>query len=236
MAGNGENLRDFRIGRSGVNLFIGIAEFDFVIALENSEERIAADGGVQEAWKFSSVEVAGLQSKGFTRGMTQALKLDDVAGGGKREPRGRFVFIVEHFSEEHPGASGEAAAGHLLRIAHQFIKVNFWGSDKSSDAAAPLDDSFAFERGQSVARGHEADLMNLGEITLGSYGVTRMQLSGIDALADGALNSLVGGHAVAIFRSHSFSRTAPCRVRGHWHGTRFYYQRTRGQSLRRCGS
>ena len=77
--------------------------------------------------------------------------------------------------------------------------------------------------------------MNFGEITLGSDGVTGMQLSGIDALADGALNSLVGGLAIAIFRSHSFSRTAPCRVRGHLHGTRFYYQ-TRGQSLRTCSS
>src|SRR5438552_8786807 len=103
MAGNGENLRDFRIGRSGVNLFIGIAEFDFVIALENSEERIAADGGVQETWKFSSIDETGFQSKEFAGGMPQALEFNDVAGWRKGEPRGRFVCIVEHFSEEHLG-------------------------------------------------------------------------------------------------------------------------------------
>src|SRR5256885_343788 len=84
--------------------------------------------------------------------MTQALEFDHVAGGGKREARGGFVFVVQHFREEHLGAGGEAAAGHLLGIAHQFIKVNFWGGDKSSDAAAALDDSFAFERGRSEER------------------------------------------------------------------------------------
>src|SRR5713101_2955385 len=72
--------------------------------------------------------------------MAQALEFDDVAGGGKGEPRGCFVFIVEHFGEEHLGAGGEAAAGHLLGIAHQFIEVNFWCGDKGSDAAAALDD------------------------------------------------------------------------------------------------
>src|SRR5438094_532277 len=200
----------------------GLAADFFVVALENSEERIAADGGVQEAWKFSSVEVAGFQSKGFAGGMTQALQLDDVAGGRKREPRGRFVFIVEHFCEEHLGAGDQAAAGHLLGIAHQFIEVNFWGGDKSSDAAAPLDNSFALERRKSRKGGPEADLMNFGEVTLGSDGVTRMQLPRIDALADDALNSLVGGLAVAIFRSHSFSRVGTGSLRGRLDGSRLH--------------
>src|SRR5260370_40377616 len=129
--------------------------------------------------------------------MAEAYKCDDAGGGGKGKPRSCFVFNFEHFGEEHIGAGGEAAAGHLLGIAHQFIKVNFWGGDKSSDAAAALDDSFAFERGKSVARGHEADLMNFGEVALRGDGITGMQLSGIDALADGGLNSLVGRQARA---------------------------------------
>src|SRR5439155_3037411 len=226
-AGNGESLGDSRIGRSGVNFFIGIAEFDLVIALEDSEERIPPDGRVQEAREFSGVEVTGFQSKGLARSVSQALELNDVAGWRKGEPRGRFVFIVEHFSEEHLGTGHQAAAGHLLGIAHQFIEVNFGGGDKSSDAATALDNSFAFERRKSVTGGHKADLMNFGEVTLGSDGVTRMQLPRIDALADDALNSLVGGLAVAIFRSHSCSRTASRRFRGHWHGTRFHNKNDR---------
>src|SRR5712692_7518952 len=98
--------------------------------------------------------------------MTQALGFDDAGGGWKGKPRGSFVFIFEHFGEEHLGAGGEAAAGHLLGIAHQLIKVNFWGGDKSSDAAAALNDSFAFERSKSMACSHEADLMNFGEVAL----------------------------------------------------------------------
>ena len=138
--------------------------------------------------------------------MAEALELDDLGGGWKREPSGGFIFVVEHFGEEHPGAGSEAAAGHLLGVAHQLIEMNFWGGDKSSDAPASLDDAFAFERGKGVARGHQADLMDFGEVALGGYGVTGTQVSGINALADGALNSLVGGQAVAVLRWHSLSR------------------------------
>src|SRR5712691_8254890 len=138
--------------------------------------------------------------------MAKALEFDDLAGGWKREPSGGFIFIVEHLGEEHPGAGGEAAAGHLFGVAHQLIEMNFWGGDKRSNAAAALDDTFAFERGQSVARGHKTDLVDFGEVALGGYGVTGTQVSGVNALANGALNSLVGGQAVAVLRWHSLSR------------------------------
>src|SRR6266481_8643227 len=109
--------------------------------------------------------------------MTQALEFDDVAGGRKGEPRGRLIFIVEDFGKEHLGCGNEAAPGHLLRITHQFIEVNFWSGDKRSNAAAALDDSFAFQRGQGVASGHKADLMDFSEVALRGDRVTGMQLS-----------------------------------------------------------
>jgi len=87
--------------------------------------------------------------------------------------------------------------------------VNFLRGDKSSDAAPTLDNSIAFERGKSMASGHEADLMNFGEVALGGHGVPGIQVSGIDALTDDALNSLVGRQAVAVLRWHSLSRTSP---------------------------
>ena len=185
------------------------------IALEHSEKRFPSDGCVQEPGEFSGAEVAGLQGKRLPRGVTQALEYDDVAGGWEREPRGGFVFTVEHFGEEHFGAGGKAAAGHLLRITHQFVEVNLWGRDKGSNAAAALNDSFAFQRGQSVTRGHQADLMNFGQVALGGDRVAGMQLSCVDALADGALNSLVGGQAVAVLGRHPLSHSSTLLIR--WH-------------------
>src|SRR5438132_1119191 len=43
-AGNSENLRDSWIGGGRVNFFVGIAEFNLVIALEDSKKRFPADG------------------------------------------------------------------------------------------------------------------------------------------------------------------------------------------------
>src|SRR6266853_923292 len=208
-AGDGENLRDSRIGGGRVNFFVGIAEFDFVIAFEDSKKRFPADGSVQKPREFSGAEIASLKGKRFTRGMAKALEFDDLCGGGKREASRGFIFVVEHFGEEHPGAGGETATGHLLGVAHQLIEMNFWGGDKSSDAPAPLDDAFAFKGGEGVARGHEADLVDVGEVALGSDGVTGAQITGVNALADGALNSLVGRQAVAVLYWHSLPRTGP---------------------------
>src|SRR5260370_28809174 len=149
--------------------------------------------------------------------MAETFEFYNLAGGWKGEASSGFVFIVEYFGEEHFRARGEAAASHLLRVAHQFIKVNLGSSDKSSNTAAALDDAFAFEGGESVTRGHEADLVDFGEVAFGSDGVTGMQMPGIDALANGALNSLVGGQAVAVavLQSHSLSRTSPGLRSGH---------------------
>src|SRR5258708_393543 len=143
--------------------------------------------------------------------MGETFEFYNLAGGWKGEASSGFVFIVEYFGEEHFRARGEAAASHLLGVAHQFIKVNFGGSDKSSNTAAALDNAFAFKGGEGVAGGHKADLMNFGEVALGSDGVTGTQITGVNALADGALNSLVGGQAVAVavLQSHSLSRTSP---------------------------
>src|SRR5258708_472498 len=210
-AGDGENLRDSRIGGGGVNFLVCVAEFNLVIALENSKKRFPADGSVQQAREFSGVEIASLKGKGFTGRMTKTLEFDDLGRGWKRKASSGFIFIVEHFGEEHPGAGGEAAASHLLRVAHQFIKVNLGSSDKSSNTAAALDDAFAFEGGESVTRGHEADLVDFSEVAFGSDGVTGTQITGVNALPHVALNSRVVGQAVAVavLQSHSLSRTSP---------------------------
>src|SRR6266480_3920828 len=85
----------------------------------------------------------------------------------------------------------------------------------------------ALEGGESVPRGHEADLMKLGEVAFRSDGVTGAQLAGFDALADPALDSLVRGQAVAVLRRHSLSRTGLDLLCGHMDGTNFFSKQER---------
>src|SRR5260370_27194707 len=106
-AGDGESLRDSRIGGGRVNFFVGIAEFDFVIAFEDSKKRVPADGSVQQAREFSSVEVASLKGKWLTGSMAKALEFDDLGGGREREASGGFLFIGEDFSATHTAACAD---------------------------------------------------------------------------------------------------------------------------------
>ena len=54
-----------------------------------------------------------------------------------------------------------------------------------ADSATPFDDSFAFERGERVPRGHQADFVKLCEVTFGSDRIAGAQLAGINAFANG---------------------------------------------------
>jgi hypothetical protein len=74
--------------------------------------------------------------------------------------------------------------------------MNFRSGDEGANAAAPLNDSFAFEGSQSVARSHQADQMDSRKIPLGIHGIPGTQMSGFDALADGVLDLLVGRNAI----------------------------------------
>jgi hypothetical protein len=64
--------------------------------------------------------------------------------------------------------------------------------------------------------------MNFGEVALRGDGITGMQLSGIDALADGGLNSLVGGQAGADLGWHFLARMGSGLLRGRLAGRRMH--------------
>jgi hypothetical protein len=83
--------------------------------------------------------------------------------------------------------------------------MNFRGRDESADATAALDDAITFERSESVARGHQTDLMKLSQVAFRSHSITGAQLTCFNALTDDALNSLVGGDAIPSALLHSFS-------------------------------
>ena len=71
--------------------------------------------------------------------------------------------------------------------------MDFGGRDKSSDAAAAFDHTFAFEGSESVTGGHEADFVEFGQVALGTYGIARSEMAGVNASANSQLNALVGG-------------------------------------------
>src|SRR5712692_1818198 len=97
------------------------------------------------------------------------------------------------------GSRSETASGHLFGVAHQFVEMDLGSRNERADASAAFDDALLFQSSQRVAGGHQTDLMNLGEVSFRRNRVTRAQLSGFDALSNGALNSLVRRHAVAMF-------------------------------------
>ena len=86
--------------------------------------------------------------------------------------------------------------------------MNFGRSDESSDAAAALNNAIALERCESMPRSHQADLVDLREVSLGGNCVTCAQLPCFNTLTNSALNPLVGGYAVLVPLRHSISRRA----------------------------
>src|SRR5262249_9749589 len=87
------------------------------------------------------------------------------------------------------------------------IKVNFWSGNERADSSAAFYHSFAFERSQRVTRGHEANLMNLCQVSFRGNRVPCLQVSGFDPLPEADLNPAVGGQSIrSNFRLHALSR------------------------------
>src|SRR5256884_939371 len=160
----GEKVSDARIGSGSVDFFVGVTQFDFVIALENAEQRFACDGSVKQAGKLGGAEIADFERERLAGRVAKPFELDDAAIRPKRKARRGFVFIIHDLGEEHFGAGTKGARGHLLGVAHELVEMNLWRSDERADAAAAFDKAFAFEGSEGVARGHEADVMRLGEL------------------------------------------------------------------------
>ena len=147
--------------------------------------------------------------------MTQPFEFNDGAGGWKGKARGGFVLVVDNFGEEHFGAGGERACGHLLGVAHQFVEVDFRRCDECADATAALDEAFAFQESKGVARSHETDMVGLGEVTLRRDGVAGLELAGIDALANDALNALIRGQTAGHTGGEALSHSKSFFAGGH---------------------
>src|SRR6266436_380376 len=77
--------------------------------------------------------------------------------------------------------------------------MNFRSRHERADSAAAFNNAFAFQSGQRVTGGHQADVMYLGEVPFRRDGVACAQLPGFDALANDGLNLLVSRNAIPAF-------------------------------------
>jgi hypothetical protein len=83
--------------------------------------------------------------------------------------------------------------------------MNFWSGDESADPSAALDQAFALEGGESVASGHEADIMNSCEFSFGGYHVSGAQLASVNASSNLFLDPLIRRNSVCFRGWHSDS-------------------------------
>src|SRR5437870_6834443 len=116
--------------------------------------------------------------------MAQSFELADAAPWGQGEVRRGSLFVFNDFREKDFGSRGQAATGHLLCIAHQFVEVDLWSRNECADALAAFDDAFALERGERMACCHQAYLVNPCQVSFRSNYVPREQLPRLDALAE----------------------------------------------------
>src|SRR5215472_17604133 len=93
--------------------------------------------------------------------------------------------------------------------------MDFRRGHEGADAAAALDDALALKEGESVARGHEADVMRLGEVALRGNRVAGPQLAGVDALANDALNALIRRQRIRRARGEALDGGQSLFVRSH---------------------
>jgi hypothetical protein len=107
--------------------------------------------------------------------------------------------------------------------------MNLGSGDEGSDAATTLDEAFVLKGGQRVAGGHQADLMHFGEVTLGGDRIAGAKVAGVDAFADGALNTLVGRNIRTQFGGHANDSSKPGTWKAPKAGTKFDCQRMRNE-------
>ena len=81
--------------------------------------------------------------------------------------------MFNDFRHQHSRARNQPAAGHVLRVAHQLVEVDFRGSHKGARATPALDDALEFQPGEGVARRHQTHLVGSGQFAFRSDDVAR---------------------------------------------------------------
>src|SRR4029077_19579420 len=95
----------------------------------------------KQSRKLRRGKVTSLECKRLSRRVSQSLELYHAALRRKRKPRVRLLLVINNLREQHFRNRRHAPAGHLFRIAHQFVEMNFRRRDKRADPPSPLHDS-----------------------------------------------------------------------------------------------
>src|SRR5215470_2729526 len=98
--------------------------------------------------------------------MPHALNLNHAAARRQVESGCNLFFVFNDLRSNDLGIRSEAAARHLLRIAHQLVEMNARRSYKSSGATPAFNDAFPLEPRQGMTRRHQTHPMNPGEFSL----------------------------------------------------------------------
>src|SRR5205807_843507 len=77
----GEKVSDARIGSGSVDFFVGVTQFDFVIALENAEQRFACDGSAKQAGKLGGAEIADFERERLAGRVAKPFEADVMRRG-----------------------------------------------------------------------------------------------------------------------------------------------------------
>jgi len=101
--GDSEKFGCARIGDSGVDFFVGVAEFDAVVAFYRGEKRRGLQRRGEQAGKLSGGEVAGLKGERFASCGAKPLEFEDAAFGRERKASSGFFFVVNNLGEQDLG-------------------------------------------------------------------------------------------------------------------------------------
>src|ERR1700722_20157462 len=184
------------IDSRGIDLFVGMADLDFIVVLQYGEQRNSVKPGFFETGELISREVTGLDGARFVSAEPQAFELNQRLCSGQRESRSNFLLRMRDAEREHFRSNSHASAGHLLCVTHQFVEMDLRRSDEGPGTAAAHDHTLALQSGERMPGRHQADAMNLRQLALRVHEVAWPQESALQPLHNRALDLFVRGQPV----------------------------------------
>src|SRR5580765_6561956 len=82
-----------------VHFFVRVSDFNLVITLQDAEQRFPLERSREQTRKLGCREVAGLERKGLSCGVSQALEFNDAAFRRKREPGVSLLLVIDYLCE-----------------------------------------------------------------------------------------------------------------------------------------
>src|SRR6266516_7320174 len=101
--------------------------------------------------------------------MPDSFNLHHATCGRQIQPRGDLVFVVNNFGSDDLRVGGEAAARHLLGIAHQLVEMYSWRRYEGARTSAAFHHALALKASERMTGSHQAHSVDLGKLPLGIH-------------------------------------------------------------------